>query len=456
MKKFVLLFVLPLTFAGCQEDEISLNENQTTEFKSDFTDLKDSLSSTIEIIILNTSVDTLITCAKGTKLYFEKNSFTYPNGKLASGSINLQIKECYSLADFISEDLTTTSNGEILESGGMIHIQVTDENDSILILKEGAEYGLFFPKESKSEDMYTFYGDRNEDSVLDWTIAPVSSSPVQTVQPANPGSLISLSCKLAITSYTTQIGKKSVDWKFQNQPGDVYTYFDSIFDKTNDTFNFMCGTDQSIELTLTIDKNGDVVKLFFVQSTNPQADSIVSSFIQNLPLFDMTKMGDSWTSDNFNLGFSAQNVVDHSEYKSAFEEQYKSFKDKAVEQVPQAELNYYVLSATQMGWINCDRFWNTEAPKEDFFVSIDSQKETSVYLVFREIRSLMNGKLLNSKMKFDKIPIGSSVKLIGIQYNGGKPFMAIANTTTKNQDYKLDNFKEFTLDELEQELNSIY
>lgn len=56
-------------------------------------------------------------------------------------------------------------------------------------------------------------------------------------------------------------------------------------------------------------------------------------------------------------------------------------------------------------------------------------------------------------MKFLKTAMSKAIRVIGISYSNGKPTMAVAETTVDKDGFELKDFKEFSLDELERELN---
>ena len=70
---------------------------------------------------------------RGVKIHIEADSFVYMNGIPVKEPIEIELKEVYLKSGMIRENLTTTSNNQILESGGMIYLNATsyDENVSI-------------------------------------------------------------------------------------------------------------------------------------------------------------------------------------------------------------------------------------------------------------------------------------------------------------------------------------
>ena len=60
--------------------------------------------------------------SKGTEVNVPFNAFVFEDGTAPVGPVELRVKECYTLADFLSQGLHTQSGESLLESGGTILI----------------------------------------------------------------------------------------------------------------------------------------------------------------------------------------------------------------------------------------------------------------------------------------------------------------------------------------------
>ena len=105
----------------------------------------------------------------GTKLTFYPNSFKDKKGNvITSGIIDIQLTEVYTLGDKIATRATTTSNGQLLTSGGQVLITATMNGNEVFANK----YGIGFKQPGQSQKPMTlFYGDTNNpDSVVTWGV----------------------------------------------------------------------------------------------------------------------------------------------------------------------------------------------------------------------------------------------------------------------------------------------
>jgi len=101
-------------------------------------------------------------------------------------------------------------------------------------------------------------------------------------------------------------------------------------------------------------------------------------------------------------------------------------------------LDAYLLSTDELGWINCDRFYDVEE-KTDIIVMVDTAYRPSVRMVFDNIASVMNGYYSPKAgtVTFRDVPAGEAVKIVGYSIKDDIPYMANRNVVVK-QDLKMD------------------
>lgn len=120
-----------------------------------------------QIFELDCSRDTVITAAAGSRFFIESESFCNSRGEaLRKGRIVLEVKECYNAADFIRENLSTSAEGGLLETGGMFHMLARKGADTLQI-RRGYEIG-FRPAYKTPERMLLWYGERDSQSNINW------------------------------------------------------------------------------------------------------------------------------------------------------------------------------------------------------------------------------------------------------------------------------------------------
>jgi hypothetical protein len=244
--------------------------------------------------------------------------------------------------------------------------------------------------------------------------------------------------------------------------GEDRTIVDYINDPSNaDSINAHEFSENNwrVNFEFNIDENG-VMNNFRVEDDeytkyNKRAVQIALNFLKSAPAFDIATYDQEVKHDwDYALGIMGSRSINWGRFKAKFRAQFAEYKDKAIQQLDRTALDYYMFSATNMGWINCDRFWDLdEEEKTDFFVSTQAPKDTKIQIVFKDINSIMTGTHKDGKLVFNNVPLGRKVKVIGISYANGKPTLGVAETTIDQNGFELTAFNEFSLDDLEKELN---
>lgn len=120
--------------------------------------------------------DTAIQGQKGTVLFVAANSFEQKDGKSPALPIKIELREAYTFADMILQNLTTLSNGQLLQTGGMVHISATDANGQELQLAAGKKIDIAMPlKGELPKGMQLFTADRpaaDNGTGINWIAQP--------------------------------------------------------------------------------------------------------------------------------------------------------------------------------------------------------------------------------------------------------------------------------------------
>jgi len=150
MKKFLTgLFTMTVLLCACNRD----NGNPSVIFTKVYS--KDNISA--QKFTINADKDTIIKGASGTVLHIQKNTFIDSSGQIVNGQIDIELKEAFSPADIVLCNLTTTSDEQFLQSGGMIYTNAT-ANGKPLQIAGGKEIGIAMPTDSTKDGMQLFEG----------------------------------------------------------------------------------------------------------------------------------------------------------------------------------------------------------------------------------------------------------------------------------------------------------
>lgn len=131
-----------------------------------FSDLK----PTPQIITVPAGVAHTVYAAKGTELNFYPNSFKDASGNtITTGNVQVEITEMYKAGDMISNQASTTADGDLLESGGQVYIKATAAGQPVYPNK----YRIGFPKSTPdtAKKMAIYKGiTSNPNGITTWKI----------------------------------------------------------------------------------------------------------------------------------------------------------------------------------------------------------------------------------------------------------------------------------------------
>jgi hypothetical protein len=448
MRLLIILFLLGVTIFGC--------DNRNTSDK--FQELSEKLQPEKQSFEIDPTQDNLITCKNGSLVFFSSNLFIRQDGSEPQGNILIEIQEYTSYKDFISKNLSTTSDSLLLGSGGMIELTATNSGQECYV-KNGMAYTIFFPRgEAEDQPMKLFYGVCNDDSIINWSLTPEKIYDEEkkglTDFDNDSDSLLSIT-----PDWVENYGMiMNYDDRDANIYSDVYPalyeFIENNFVPTSEIIKYYSeNPSEYFRVAIHIDANAKITEVETLSDSSKFNayfqtffDTISSAFGKTPPQQEIIAL----------LYFTAQNKFKNSDYAYSFNEKYSEFRDKALQKVNNAELNYYVLNSISLGLINCDYFYRTDSEKIDFVVTTENKESTKVYLIFENIRSMMVETNPNgNNFVFENVPANMNAKVVSINYTESQPMMCVEKIQLTKSGIKLDHFKSFTLDELDRELMSL-
>ena len=160
----ITLFVFVMLLFSCENNPAaSSNDNAELAKKAFFEQVYNPNNIRTQAFKIYGNRDTSIVAKYGTIFRFYANTFEQ-NGAAISGAINVQIKEVFKKSDFVLGNLTTTSNGKLLESDGMIYVNARANGKRVKISK-GKEIGVMVPDKRMDKRMKIFEGKKEGDFV---------------------------------------------------------------------------------------------------------------------------------------------------------------------------------------------------------------------------------------------------------------------------------------------------
>ncbi len=119
------------------------------------------------IYTIETAKDTVIESENGVVVAIPANAFTYEDGSLVEGSVDLELEDALNSADIIKAGLSTTSNGELLETGGMFKIKAFKDGKN-LVLANDKSLHVDVPTDSIDYEMQHYRGEEDKNGNVNW------------------------------------------------------------------------------------------------------------------------------------------------------------------------------------------------------------------------------------------------------------------------------------------------
>lgn len=355
-----------------------------------------------QFFTINNTKDTTIICAQKTKIIIRSNSFIVSNSKTAAtGKIKISVKEYYSISDILLGRLSTTSNGKLLETGGMLEINAFSNNEKCE-LKSGKAIEIGFPRKKEKEGMQLFSGSWKNNQI-NWEVAQNSDNLNQVYTkvdeaPVFPGG-INKFYKL-LGSYI-RLPEESVS-------GRVYTSF-------------------------IVDKEGNITNIKITRGLTIEINTAVVDAFKKIPKFIPGKVNGIPVNTTYHLPVTIKSDDELPSQKLTYTNEFRStdYTEKTIQEQKTSAIDYYLFSSVRMGMINCDRFYNvSESLKTNFAIKFENNSETTVSIVFHDIKSIMTHNTTTNEVLFSKIPLERKITIIAIKYFDGKPFIATKETIT--------------------------
>ncbi|MGC4041777.1 MAG: energy transducer TonB [Flavobacterium sp.] len=422
---------IPVAIDSANTAETAIDKDNLDENKKLLLDFYRKNEKKPQVFLINNNKDTTIVCTEKTRIKISANSFAFADGSEASGKIAFSVKEFYRISDILLAKLSTTSNGNLLETGGMLHIVATS-NDKPCGLKRNKKIIIEFPRKEEKKDMQLFTG-RWSNETTDWQLIQNSIDMNQTFTNANvdvvpdfPGGMKKL----------YEFISRNINLDEEMKSGQIYTSF-------------------------VIDREGNATNVKILRGLGKSIDAEVLRVMKKIPKFIPGKKDGIAVNVTYNLPIRitgpGPEEIDNSqqtrsEFKKQFEQDYNkdNFQEAGADQ-----LTYYMFSSSSLGYINCDRFLNSNSNKIDYAFNFKDDSQTSVYMIFHSMKSILTQFSNNSGVAFKNIPSNQKVSVFAIKYFNGKPFLGTMEDVTSAKQIDNLSFRPTTLETIKTEMKKL-
>lgn len=397
--------------------------------------------------------DTTVFGPQGTRVFIPQGVFAFPDGAPASGPISIELKELYNNADILLSGTSTMAGGQPLQSAGMVHLRALCDGREV-VLRSGASVVVHFPKErGEPPPMRLFYPapGSSDSAVTDWS-TDTSTALVKSV------------LKLGSYSYRWVTHEDSTAFAFKPQ-GYVDTgYVFNPIELYVDRFDFTEAARQEIvalgtraEVGFFVDTAGRVLKPVVETKVSATTRSELIRFLRDLPRFEPGVDRDGKVVEReCGLGIMDGGIVPlfrtDSAYASSFDRKYARFENEPIKGMDDAELNYYIFSVSQLGWINCDRFLDMPDRVD---LAVEGEEAIDLKLVIADMRGVLKPERVDGRYVFRSVPNKAPATLVAIDRRSGELRVAFQGVTLSEQAVTQLAYERTTLAELRKKLEAL-
>ncbi|MBK6831741.1 MAG: OmpA family protein [Flavobacteriales bacterium] len=379
---------------------------------------------------------------QGVVVRLAANSLVDAAGKPVGGNATVTLTEAVALNDMIAEGLSTRSDGKILETGGMLRVDAVDASGSTLALSAGSTMLVSLPAAMRQTGMTLFTsndgGDwdntgtepldlRNRDLPATAAVrvarvliavykADLSGKPALPVEPARPRE----PAPPRRESYTSNVAwyqalsknKIAADDEKRYQAA-MTVYADRLakYEQKMEQYHADCKTwperyarykrDHMEWVNDTLCARED-----FYKKARPEAEE---RYQQRL------------------ASYKAECERREAEWRPLYEARMAEIGREldSLGLSGARDLGTYVFAASQLGWINCDRFYEVPASQKYELVVHDADTtQKNVYLVYTGMNSMMRlQKRSDGSYAQPGVPRNQPATVVAYKVENGKAFL---------------------------------
>lgn len=436
----------PLNTNGTQEEkrmnrrvEIFL-ERTTPKDPSTIRDLYKQLEQKKQVHCIDPTRDTVLVFDQGTIVSIPAYAFQNPS----RNCVEVRVKEFYKKSDMILENLSTTSNGRLLESEGMIYIEAV-ANDQQIGLAPGKSLTVLMPTDSLRSDINLFYGQRDEHTdMMNWLQA--NGDRISGLNPIGAA---------LCTGYSATVDL---------DPCKRCTFFFCRIQRIGKGFKGIVNQKQHRENKDLRDcqrsyRKGNPISK---RTTTPLQDSLRQRQIDECAKLDSLFKAYGVTNRNDLVLAMNKDLLDKYGVKTLEELRDTLNKLKMLEierglvegSGTKSELAYYVFNTAKLGWINMDAFSKLPGERITMKTELKVDEQSDCKAVFKKVKGILPAHANGQNFEFQQVPNNHPILLIGLRYSFGKAYLSMVDTKSNPQAAPFE-FKEMTVQEIRDAMSQL-
>lgn len=364
--------------------------------------------------LVNNKRDTLLRGNNGSVFLIPADAFA------GDQAIRIIVKEFYSYQDIITHRLSTSSQGNQLITGGMIHVSAEADGKEVNI-QPGKSIRWYIPDTTASMKQMQLFTGVTSNKVNKQR--PYDDVGMDTVSSSRFNGIDWIAQETLFQNNMNSVRVKVLD--LRNEPlrvrktskGNIATFL--IADKSN------LSKDQ---LIAQLQEKYDYYKVKLKHKRKTWRVFPFLSFYRDIESSIVEAVGDSaWVTPDVAATYrlkATDTVITKNSNSGMI---YGTFKKGGIQNSPEMKqlIKRFSVEVKDLGWINCDRFYKNSNPKIEFAIDLkDTASNYYTLLVFDKIKSMMTGFVSGNQVMFSNVPEGETARVISVGIQHGKPMYA--------------------------------
>lgn len=428
----LLIFVSSGWGQGVQRIEVEREGGSAKTTSQNGTFPLPELSSKAISVVTRSDQAKFVEGPAGTTALIPADAFVFEDGSPVTGTVEIKMTEVTRKQDLLLGHLPTISNGKMLVSGGVVNLEAYSEGKA-LRMGPGKAVFIQFPR-GFEDGMELFSGVPDAQGNMNWEPMKEDQNAKTTIgevmKAADMAPNASLTPFYNVKPFMEYGLADCKTFIFEDKKHTVHGY---IY-KTLEQY-YPCFGNDAVYVEVQFDEQGMPLSIKYLTGKNNCFKQAIVEIlatvrwktnlriIRSKTIYFEVKPIIPWSGNKAANEFVSivdnPNVQLDTETKAA----YRAIKEsRRVQMEAQREQSFAreAFATTQLGWINCDRFYDA---KQVVDVSVESTHgnfpaNTHAFLVFETMNPVMPGYVLSDgNMGFSKIPPGLKAKIVSISYD---------------------------------------
>lgn len=369
---------------------------------------------------------------EGTEILIPADAFVHEDGSPVTTEVEIRLTEVANKQELLLSNLPTQSNGRMLVSGGVIHVEALADGKKVR-LAPGKSMLVNFPG-GYIADMQLFKGQYDASGTMNWV--PMSES---VGSQNRPMAKVDVAKDLAMPLFL-EYGKVNPNtFQFADGNHSVVGYMNAMMQS-----GYRCVGNDRIYLEMKTDETGRVTSAKTLTGKNPCYRLAIEETAQTLQ-FDLSLLTsprdrlyvDVGVNINPKGGEGENMFASLAGNEDAFNNpQIKAAMEEYMEKEKAQNFAKNAFAVTDLGWINCDRFYNEPGERANVMATVTNKElegKVKAFIVFEKMNAVIEGTMgSNGVYTFSNIPTGMKAKVVAIGYSRGEgAFLSQTAVTTQ-------------------------